>query len=214
MDESPIPVRETQSAIHPNAQRNAFRRPGARPQSRLPGVRTDGSKCQGPCQLHRVAAESLLIVGMANDPASTSSTIPARVDLRESDTRQGRRLEYFTLGWNLTEAVVGIGAGLIAGSIALVGFGVDSIIESFSGASLLWRLQSHETGEKREQLALKVVGISFFVLAAYVAVDAAKTLVQREPPDASIVGVCLAARLPACRTNKSRREDRSRESCL
>jgi divalent metal cation (Fe/Co/Zn/Cd) transporter len=70
---------------------------------------------------------------------------------------------------------------------------VDSIIESFSGASLLWRLQSHETGERREQLALKLVGISFFVLAAYVAVDAAKTLVQREPPHASIVGVCLAA---------------------
>jgi divalent metal cation (Fe/Co/Zn/Cd) transporter len=50
---------------------------------------------------------------------------------RETDTRKGRRLEYFTLGWNLTEAVVGIGAGVIAGSIALVGFGVDSIIESF-----------------------------------------------------------------------------------
>jgi hypothetical protein len=59
---------------------------------------------------------------------------------READARTGRRLEYFTLGWNLTEAVVGIGAGLIAGSIALIGFGVDSIIESFSGASLLWRL--------------------------------------------------------------------------
>jgi len=162
----------------------------------------------------QVRARIALIAGWQMDPASMSPTIPANVDLRESDTRQGRRLEYFTLGWNLTEAVVGIGAGLIAGSIALVGFGVDSIIESFSGASLLWRLQSHETGEKREQLALKVVGISFFVLAAYVAVDAAKTLVQREPPDASIVGVCLAARLPACRTNKSRREDRSRESCL
>src|SRR4029453_4032999 len=65
---------------------------------------------------------------------------------------------------------------------ARLGFGVDSIIESFSGASLLWRLQSHETGERREQLALKLVGISFFVLAAYVAVDAVKTLVQREPP--------------------------------
>ena len=78
------------------------------------------------------------------------------VDLRESDTRRGRRLEYFTLGWNLTEAIVGIGAGVIAGSIALVGFGVDSIIESFSGASLLWRLQSHETGERREQLALSL----------------------------------------------------------
>ena len=122
-----------------------------------------------------------------------SSTIPAHVDLRESDTRKGRRLEYFTLGWNLTEAVVGIGAGVIAGSIALVGFGVDSIIESFSGAILLWRLQSHETGERREQLALKLVAISFFVLAAYVAADAVKTLVQREPPHASIVGVCLAA---------------------
>jgi divalent metal cation (Fe/Co/Zn/Cd) transporter len=102
------------------------------------------------------------------------------VDLCESDTRKGRRLEYFTLGWNLTEAVVGIGAGVIAGSIALIGFGVDSIIESFSGAILLWRLQSHETGERREQLALKLVAVSFFVLAAYVAADAVKTLVQRE----------------------------------
>jgi divalent metal cation (Fe/Co/Zn/Cd) transporter len=120
------------------------------------------------------------------------SAISAPVDSRANHSRAGRRLEYFTLGWNLTEAVVGIGAGVIAGSIALVGFGVDSIIESFSGAILLWRLQSQETGEKREHLALKLVGISFFVLAAYVAIDAAKTLIQREPPHASIVGVCLA----------------------
>jgi divalent metal cation (Fe/Co/Zn/Cd) transporter len=112
---------------------------------------------------------------------------------RATDARKGRRLEYFTLGWNLIEAVVGIGAGVIAGSIALIGFGVDSIIESLSGASLLWRLQSHEADEKREQLALKLVGISFFVLAAYVAADAVKTLVQREAPHPSIVGVCLAA---------------------
>jgi divalent metal cation (Fe/Co/Zn/Cd) transporter len=112
---------------------------------------------------------------------------------RATDARKGRRLEYFTLGWNLIEAVVGIGAGVIAGSIALIGFGVDSIIESLSGASLLWRLQSHEADEKREQLALKLVGISFFVLAAYVAADAVKTLVQQEAPHASIVGVCLAA---------------------
>jgi divalent metal cation (Fe/Co/Zn/Cd) transporter len=125
--------------------------------------------------------------------APMSSTIPAQVDLRANDTRMGRRLEYFTLGWNLTEAVVGIGAGVIAGSIALVGFGADSIIESFSGAILLWRLRRHKADQQREQLALKLVGISFFVLAAYVAIDAAKTLIQREPPHASIVGVCLAA---------------------
>lgn len=112
---------------------------------------------------------------------------------READARKGRRLEYFTLGWNLAEAVVGIAAGVIAGSIALVGFGVDSIIESFSGAILLWRLQRHKADEKREQVALKFVGISFFVLAIYVAADSAKTLIQREPPHASIVGVCLAA---------------------
>jgi len=121
------------------------------------------------------------------------STIAARVDLRANDTRKGRRLEYFTLGWNLTEAVVGIGAGVIAGSIALIGFGADSIIESFSGAILLWRLQRHKADEKREQLALKLVGISFFVLAAYVAADAAKTLIRQERPHASIVGLCLAA---------------------
>jgi Cation efflux family len=117
----------------------------------------------------------------------------ARSVSRETETAKGRTLEYFTLGWNLTEAVVGISAGFMAGSIALVGFGVDSVIEGFSGASLLWRLQSAEADEKREQLALRLVGISFFVLAAYVATDAVKTLIQREPPDASIVGICLAA---------------------
>ena len=63
----------------------------------------------------------------------------------------------------------------------------------FGGASLLWRLQSHEADETREQRALKLVGISFFILAAYVAIDAAKTLVQREPPHASVGGMCLAA---------------------
>jgi divalent metal cation (Fe/Co/Zn/Cd) transporter len=122
-----------------------------------------------------------------------SPTISVHADLRASDTREGRRLEYFTLGWNLTEALVGIGAGVIAGSIALIGFGVDSIIESFSGAILLWRLQRHKADEKREQLALKLVGISFFVLAAYVAADAAKKLIPEEAPQASIVGMCLAA---------------------
>ena len=68
---------------------------------------------------------------------------------------QGRRLEYLTIGWNSLEAIISIGAGLVAGSIALVGFGIDSIIEVSSGVVLLWRLMS---GEHREQLALNWLG--------------------------------------------------------
>lgn len=109
-----------------------------------------------------------------------------------ADARAGRRLEYFTLGWNLIEAVVAVGAGLVAGSIALIGFGVDSVIESVSGSVLLWRLQTHHADERRERLALKLVGVSFLLLAAYVAVDATKTLVQRETPHASLVGIGLS----------------------
>ena len=108
---------------------------------------------------------------------------------RSANVRRGRNLEYLTIGWNSLEAVVAIGAGLLAGSIALVGFGVDSVIESLSGAVLLWRLFA---GEHREQLALKLVGLSFLLLAAYVAFDAGKSLLFRESPEASYVGIGLA----------------------
>jgi divalent metal cation (Fe/Co/Zn/Cd) transporter len=104
--------------------------------------------------------------------------------------RRGRNLEYLTIGWNSLEAVVAIAAGILAGSIALVGFGIDSIIETSSGAILLWRLFS---GEERERLALKLVGVSFLALAAYVAFDAVKSLIFREPPHKTYVGIALAA---------------------
>lgn len=104
----------------------------------------------------------------------------------------GRYLEYLTLGWNLVEAAVAIGAGAVASSIALIGFGIDSLIESLSGVILLWRLCEGEKGEQREQLALRLVGVSFLFLAAYVAYDAVKSLVAYEPPDASYVGIGLA----------------------
>ena len=107
--------------------------------------------------------------------------------------RAGRRLEYFTLAWNLLEGVVSVGAGLLAGSTALVGFGADSFIESASGAVLLWRLQDHEAHEDREALALKLVGVSFFLLAAYVAFEAGRSLLLREAPDASWIGITIAA---------------------
>jgi len=106
--------------------------------------------------------------------------------------RKGRRLEYLTLAWNLGEAAVAIGAGVFAGSTALLGFGIDSLIESLSGSVLLWRLRHGEKGERREKTARKLVGISLLILAAYVAYEAVESLVQREPPAASYVGIGLA----------------------
>lgn len=104
--------------------------------------------------------------------------------------RRGRNLEYFTIGWNTLEAVVAISFGLLAGSIALIGFGIDSVIESTSGVILLWRLM---TGEKNEQLALRLVGISLLLLAIYVGFDVVKSLLMQEHPDESRVGIALAA---------------------
>lgn len=118
-----------------------------------------------------------------------SAEILTQESVRFADVRRGRKLEYITIGWNSLEAIVAISAGLFAGSIALVGFGVDSVIESLSGAVLLWRLYA---GEHREQLALKLVGGSFLLLAAYVAFDAGKSLLFLEPPEESYVGIGLA----------------------
>jgi divalent metal cation (Fe/Co/Zn/Cd) transporter len=114
-------------------------------------------------------------------------------DRRTDLIRRGRLLEYLTVGWNLAEAVIAIGAGVVAGSSALIGFGLDSVIESVSGVVLLWRLQVGPEGERREQRALKLVGGSFFLLAAYVAWDAGGSLWRREEPDGSAVGIVLAA---------------------
>lgn len=104
--------------------------------------------------------------------------------------RLGRRLANLTIVWNSLEGVLSVGAGILAGSIALVGFGVDSVIEVSSGAIILWRLAS---GEHRERLALRLVGASFLALAAYVAFDAGRSLWYREPPSASYLGIAIAA---------------------
>ena len=104
--------------------------------------------------------------------------------------RRGRWLAYLTIGWNSLEGIIAIGAGIVAGSIALVGFGFDSVIEVASGAIILWRLAS---GVHRERLALQLVGISFLALAAYVGFDAVKSLIYRELPEANYVGIAIAA---------------------
>ena len=107
-------------------------------------------------------------------------------------------LEYFTVGWNVIEGVVAIGAGIIAGSVALVGFGVDSSIEVISALGLLWRLrkagpdatvQEESAAERR---ALYVVAATFFLLAAYIAVEAGSSLIGREAPERSTVGLVLS----------------------
>ena len=118
-----------------------------------------------------------------------------RTPPREELLRRGRLLEYLTVAWNTVEAVVAIGSGLMAGSTALVGFGIDSVIESSSGAVLLWRL--HEGGDgkgvEREAAALRLVGVSFLALAAWLGWDATTALLGRDPPDESLVGIVLAA---------------------
>ncbi len=112
---------------------------------------------------------------------------------RALSIRRGRHLEYFTLFWNMLEAVIAIGSGIAAGSISLVGFGVDSVIECISGSVLLWRLRDGEHGEIRESIALKLVGVSFLLLAAYVAFEAIKSLIYREAPEVTYIGITVAA---------------------
>lgn len=115
---------------------------------------------------------------------------------RAAAVRRGRNLEYFTVGYNSLEGLIAIVAGLIAGSIALVGFGFDSLIEVTSGAVLLWRLQADVDEVRRErveEVSLKIVGACFVVLAIYVSYDSIKSLIRREAPEESLVGIVLAA---------------------
>jgi divalent metal cation (Fe/Co/Zn/Cd) transporter len=110
--------------------------------------------------------------------------------------RRGKLLEYVTVAYNSLEGLIAIGAGLVAGSIALVGFGFDSVIEVISGLTLLWRLYADVDEHRRELVenrALRIVGASFLLLAAYVLYDAVKAIVLREPPEESIIGIALAA---------------------
>jgi divalent metal cation (Fe/Co/Zn/Cd) transporter len=109
---------------------------------------------------------------------------------------RGRTLEYFTVGYNALEGLVSIIAGLIAGSVSLVGFGLDSLIEVTSGTALLWRLH-HDWDEARreavERITLRIIGWCFIGLAMYVAFDSGLTLVRHEKPERSIPGIIVAA---------------------
>jgi divalent metal cation (Fe/Co/Zn/Cd) transporter len=116
---------------------------------------------------------------------------------RDMTLAKGMRLEYLTVGWNLLEAAVALITGWLAGSIALLGFGLDSVVEVSSGSVLLWRLHSERHGEdvdreRLERISLRLVGLSFLALAAYLTFDSIKSLVTHEAPAESVAGVVLA----------------------
>jgi len=109
--------------------------------------------------------------------------------------RSGRRLEYFTIAWNALEGLVAVIAGVVAGSISLVGFGIDSFIEVTSGSTLLWRMSVDADvlgRERNEKRALKIVGVCFLGLAAYIAYESVLDLWSRRAPEHSIPGIVLA----------------------
>jgi divalent metal cation (Fe/Co/Zn/Cd) transporter len=105
-------------------------------------------------------------------------------------------LEYFTVGYNLLEAVASLTAGILASSIALTGFGLDSIVESLSGCVLIWRLKRHgamaEDEAKIERRAVRFVGVTFWILGAYVLFESLKRIVGSETSEPSIPGIVIA----------------------
>ena len=119
-----------------------------------------------------------------------SETGPDRVAL----VRRGLRLNYLTIAYNAFEAIASLVAGVLAGSIALLGFGVDSLVEVSASIAAQWRLRADVDATRRahtEQVARKIIGWCFLALAAYVTADSAKTLLFAERPERSIAGVVI-----------------------
>ncbi|AGM06652.1 Co/Zn/Cd cation transporters-like protein [Amycolatopsis keratiniphila] len=113
-------------------------------------------------------------------------------DRRAVLSRRVRLLVAATITYNVVEAVVAISAGTIASSTALIGFGLDSVIEVASAAAVAWQFSGKDP-EARERTALKVIAVSFFALAAYVTVESVRALFGADPAEHSPVGIVLAA---------------------
>jgi divalent metal cation (Fe/Co/Zn/Cd) transporter len=115
---------------------------------------------------------------------------------RATLVHRGLLLNYASLGYNSLEGLIAIAAGMSAGSVALLGFGLDSLIEVSASATALWRLYRDRDAGRRartERVALRVIGALFLALGTYVAADAAKALAGRAAPEKSFVGIVLAA---------------------
>jgi divalent metal cation (Fe/Co/Zn/Cd) transporter len=124
---------------------------------------------------------------------------------RDAHLRHALRLEYLTVGWNVVEGLVAVAAAVAARSVALLGFGLDSFVEMASALVLLWRLRAEREAaarggaldaaavERLDRRAHRLVGLSLFLLAAYVALDALVTLWRRERPGPSLPGIAITA---------------------
>lgn len=133
----------------------------------------------------------------AAPPETTSSSSSATPPLTHPLKKRALLLEYFTVGYNVIEGVLSILAGYLAGSPALIGFGLDSAVESLSGGVLIWRLRVHGTvsqdeEERIEKKAVTFVGYSFFILGAYVFYESIEKLYLGEAPEPSLLGIAIA----------------------
>lgn len=124
-------------------------------------------------------------------PLGTAPSVSADPEERRRLGRRAQLLAATSVTYNIFEAVIAISAGLVAGSVALVGFGLDSVVEVSSGLIILWQFR-HRMPETRERQALRMLALSFFALAAYVGFESVRTLITGSNPEASPVGIGLA----------------------
>ncbi len=126
--------------------------------------------------------------------ARSAAATPALTRERYADlARRVKLLSWLSLFWMTIEGTVAIAAGIVAGSIALIGFGLDSAIEGFASVVIIWRFTGKRVfSHAAEQRAQKLVAIQFFILAPYVAVESIRALVGGEHPDVSMLGIALA----------------------
>ncbi len=154
----------------------------------------EGSAVLGQRRNHATQSHPAYTFSRMKRAAIHPASAPAALD-RTALIARGRRLEYFTIAWNGFEAAVALISGLLAGSIALVGFGLDSVVETISAGILLWRLGAEDDPlrrERTERTAHRMVGICFLLLATYVAVESLRALWTKAQPARSIPGIMIA----------------------
>ena len=152
---------------------------------------------------------------MSSQPIQLGSK-PQKSSERARLVRRAKHLAWLGVGWHGVEAAIAVGAGLAASSLALIGFGADSLVESVAGFVLLWRFAAaRASSEDAEQRAQKLISMSFYVIAAYVGFEAIRNLLTGERPDASLP-LRRAARRSRCqrlvRAVVGRSPDRARHS--